>query len=323
MRWRQCPLCDRDDSILKAKEWGFHIVKCRHCGLVYVNPILSEEELRDFYASGALPQQSGFELDDSWLRGYALERKKYFAAVDSCQNTASRLAKYSRILAVLKTLKPSGDPLDVGCGGGDFMSVAKSLGYETCGVEVSVSKVKRAREQGLLVYPGMLQDMNFDGREFDVVVLHHVLEHLESPVRELTKIHSLLKEDGILVIAVANVNYLLIKSRFLCNSLGRVVGPKLGMEYAGCWSPEQHLVNYSPQTLTRMLKRTGFELRLVMNEDAGLTGLPRDHLVRAFSFLARLISVLTLSHVNVNLSFVAFAGKLSHQESATIAASQV
>ena len=139
-----------------------------------------------------------------------------------------------------------------------------------------------------------------------------ILEHLSSPLQELTKIRSLLKEDGILVVAIPNVNYLLVKSRLLCNPLGRMVGGKLGMEYSGCWSPEQHLVNYSPQTLTRMLERAGFELRLIMNEGIVSVGLMRDHLLRLFSFLARLVYVLTLSRVNVNASFVAFARRSPH-----------
>ena len=165
MIWRQCPLCGRDDAILQAREWGFHVVRCRHCALVYVNPIPSEEELREFYESGALPQCAGFDLDDSWHRGYALKRGHYFSAVDSRQNTASRLAAYSKTLALLKTLRSSGDLLDVGCGRGDFMLAAESLGYQTCGVEVSVSGAQEARKRGLL----RLEGKNYIVQDGDVI----------------------------------------------------------------------------------------------------------------------------------------------------------
>jgi uncharacterized Zn finger protein len=40
-----CALCGKEETKLLLQKQGFSIVKCSHCGFVYVNPVLKTKNL--------------------------------------------------------------------------------------------------------------------------------------------------------------------------------------------------------------------------------------------------------------------------------------
>ncbi len=101
-------------------------------------------------------------------------------------------------LGFIKSLTP-GRVLDVGCGLG-FLLSALDDGWEKHGVEVSAFAADHARGVAS-VYLGPLENAEYPSESFDLVVMHHVIEHIPDPVRTILEVHRILKGGGSLLLA--------------------------------------------------------------------------------------------------------------------------
>src|SRR5262249_17278387 len=96
--------------------------------------------------------------------------------------------------------------LEVGCGRGLLLDALSRLGHECHGTERPGLAAKRAqRTVGVKVYTASLDLCNLEKEYFDLIILWHVLEHLENPVETLAQIFQLLRVGGILIIEVPNL----------------------------------------------------------------------------------------------------------------------
>jgi len=129
--------------------------------------------------------------------------------------------------------------LDVGTGGGEFAYLMQTLGHDVSGIEPNKGYAEYSREEyGLKVQIGFIQDINQAPESFDLITIWHVLEHTENPHDVLTKLHSLLKSQGILVVEVPTIE-------------------------ATCQSPkstfhEAHIFNFNLATLNKLAEKVGF-----------------------------------------------------------------
>lgn len=99
--------------------------------------------------------------------------------------------------------------LDVGCGSGAFVRRMRDLGWEASGIEPDHAAARVAREHyGLDVICGTLEQASLPARQYDVVTLNHVIEHLPDPIATLQECGRVLKRTGRLVVATPNVNSL-------------------------------------------------------------------------------------------------------------------
>lgn len=115
----------------------------------------------------------------------------------------------SRILDHLNAnypLQKFGHFLDVGCGKGSFLSTFAShypdwslYGFEPSQkYEEHILKMKNVKQ----FFYGSLENIRL---KFELVAAIHVLEHVENPSVFLKQIHSLLADDGILLIQLPNI----------------------------------------------------------------------------------------------------------------------
>ena len=72
-----------------------------------------------------------------------------------------------------------GSIIDIGCGNAGLLHLAREAGWEVTGMELSAPAAKAIKEkQNIDVIVGnFLEYENLDDRQYDVVVLRHVLEH--------------------------------------------------------------------------------------------------------------------------------------------------
>jgi 2-polyprenyl-3-methyl-5-hydroxy-6-metoxy-1,4-benzoquinol methylase len=91
--------------------------------------------------------------------------------------------------------------LDVGAGTGDFLKVCKSNSWKVSGIEPSLNARKIAYKKGVNLQENLSE---FKNTNFDVITLWHVLEHVENLSEYILELHSLLADDGRLIIAVPN-----------------------------------------------------------------------------------------------------------------------
>jgi 2-polyprenyl-3-methyl-5-hydroxy-6-metoxy-1,4-benzoquinol methylase len=181
----------------------------------------------------------------------------YYEQGHHLDNPHRRALFEQRYEEVLSRLEPPGRVLDVGCGTGDFLRVCKEHGWDTVGVDVSpfAAKVCGERTQGP-AFAGRLQEQPLEAASFDVVHMHHVLEHVADPVGLLRYVRSLLRVGGHLVVEVPN-------ERNLINLAMRLLGkPVLPSD-----RPPTHLLFFAPASLRRTIVDAGFQLRWMRQKD--------------------------------------------------------
>lgn len=136
--------------------------------------------------------------------------------------------------------------LDVGFGSGLFVEAALAAGFQAQGIEASRPAVMSARQRGLVVKEGYLQEGSFPDNTFDTIVMSHVLEHVADPRNLLTIAARFLKSDG--YVCFSQSNYL--------GTLPRLLGPRW---YA--WVPAEHFTHFSLAGMTYLLQTVGFQIK--------------------------------------------------------------
>lgn len=145
--------------------------------------------------------------------------------------------KYSLALKLrlIRSLKDKrGNLLDIGAGTGEFLKLAADNGWNIHGVEPNEKARKLANDKGIQL-KGTME--SFEGVQFDVVTLWHVLEHLPELEVVVKKIESFVKPGGLLIIAVPNFNS--FDARFYKN-------------YWAAYDVPRHLWHFSKQTMERL-----------------------------------------------------------------------
>lgn len=112
------------------------------------------------------------------------------------------------ILGLIKNeIKENDKVLEAGCGNGEFaVTIKERLGVNVTGIEISKSGIKKAKEKGINVIRGNLQNkLPFREGEFDVVFSGQVLEHLYDPDFFLDECFRVLKKGGKLILTTPNL----------------------------------------------------------------------------------------------------------------------
>lgn len=154
--------------------------------------------------------------------------------------------RYRAILGGLAAgLGGPGRLLEVGAFDGDFLAMARDLGWQAEGTEINAAALARARARGLTMHAGRLAELDLAPASFDAIVLRDVLEHLPEPLAELTRIHRLLRPGGMLYVWVPNLGSL----------TGRLLGPRWGAVVFP-W----HFVYVDGRSLPRLLEAAGYRV---------------------------------------------------------------
>lgn len=162
---------------------------------------------------------------------------------DSAFSRASDANRFNAELAEIEGAGLIGSVLDIGCATGSFLEIARARGWEVAGVEVAEFARREAeRRSGAPVYAS-LGDIPA-GRRFDVVTLHHVLEHIHEPLPFLRdEVRPRVARR--LLIEVPNFNSLASRAE--------------GVRWQDL-RPEQHVFHYTQVTLAALLEAAGFRV---------------------------------------------------------------
>ena len=121
--------------------------------------------------------------------------------------------RYQKIRKILASRK-SGELLEVGCCGGEFLQLAQKTGWKVSGLEISKQATKRARDKGLDV---KVHDANnkfpFKDNSFDVIIAGEIIEHTFDDVSFLDECYRILKKSGLLIVTTPNL--ISLKNRLL------------------------------------------------------------------------------------------------------------
>lgn len=194
-----CPICDGQDfEILATRDrydMGVSTAGCKRCGLVMTNPMLAPEAMQEFYRHHYRRYYHKVEVPTfEHIHSYELDRRAAY--------TVDFLVK-SDLLHDCRRV------LDVGCGEG---SILKELGIRKphtslVGVEPGYEFAKFAREHaGCVVYSSLAELANSGEPAFDLIVVNHVLEHVENPVSFLLSLKKILSKEGRIYLDVPDVS---------------------------------------------------------------------------------------------------------------------
>jgi 2-polyprenyl-3-methyl-5-hydroxy-6-metoxy-1,4-benzoquinol methylase len=234
-----CNLCGESHvKVVEEDQLPFRVLKCTNCSLVFVYPHPSNTDLKDHY-------------DDNYYKEWLDIQKEKRGRM-----WANRLQK-------LEKMRLECHLLDVGCGEGTFLKLAQKNGWQITGTELSSYAAKYAANiLGKDIFCGELPDAKFSENSFDIVTMWHVLEHVGDPKTYLKEAHRILKPNGLLVVAVPNVNDLIMQIAY------RIIRQRK-VELFTKGEKEIHLYHFSPKTLKRYLNETGFKC-LKLSPDFGI-----------------------------------------------------
>jgi SAM-dependent methyltransferase len=156
-----------------------------------------------------------------------------------------RLRYFDREIKILEKLKPQGNLLDVGCATGRFLEEAKKRFWKCYGVEISEVAGRYVSENlGIDVRIGELKNAGFEKEYFDIITLHHLIEHMSDPLDFLkNEVKQFLKQDGILVIEVPNTR---CRQALLNGSDWKQISEKA------------HMYHFTPTTLRHIVSKAGY-----------------------------------------------------------------
>ena len=149
-----------------------------------------------------------------------------------------------------------GSMMDIGCGNGCMLHLAREAGWRVRGMELSEAAARSITDdQGIDVdVANFLEYDNSDGSQYDVVVLRHVLEHLPDSILAMNKIGELLKPGGLALLEFPNTrSFSYTVKKFLKNRGLR------NKKFSEEWRPG-HCNEFCRQAFETLLRKTGFEL---------------------------------------------------------------
>lgn len=166
-------------------------------------PVPTEEELNRFYD---LPRYHAYMSNTQQSKGTRWSLASKLAFKVAWWNDRGITDPIPSIMQLVSTSKPS--LCDLGCGGGQFLSKMMNLGARPLGVDPSLASQKTVLSLGIKFYLGTAEKLpaELKERRFDLVTLFHSLEHCHNPGLALSNAVSLLKQDGLLVLDVPNLD---------------------------------------------------------------------------------------------------------------------
>ena len=233
LEYVQCNLCDsRSTDSLLVFDDSWRLVKCKKCGLVFVNPRPRQDDLIGGY------QKWGSSEDES--------------DIARIRNSTVPALRYE-VKRIVNSHSHKGRVLDVGSGCGFFLKLMKNAGWDVLGVDPSESFAEyAAKEFGVETVPGTIETVDLRENRFDVVTMWYVLEHVMDPRGVVNRAYSLLKQGGLFVLRVPN--YTFGKPFAFLQKMG------LNVSNLGVFSVPWHLYFFDRLTLPRLLEYAGFQV---------------------------------------------------------------
>jgi SAM-dependent methyltransferase len=199
-------------ALRKDKGVALAVFQCSGCGLVQLDSAPAAYYRQVIRSAGISPEMKDFRKKQlgGFIKKFSLKNKKI---------------------------------IEIGCGKGEYLSIAQGLGVNAYGLEYSKGSVAYCRSIGLKVQRGFVQNSAYrlERAPFEAFFTFNFLEHLPEPDVFLRGIYHNLSDDGVGLVEVPNLDMILKK--------------KLFSEFM-----RDHLLYFSKETLSLSLSLNGFEI---------------------------------------------------------------
>ena len=220
---------------LKAKDHTvsgqeFEIYECKNCSLRFTQNVADENGISKYY------QSEDYISHSDTSKGF-VNSLYHFVRQITLKSKLSIITKYSGSKA--------GEILDIGAGTGAFLNVMKSSGWNITGVEPDETARRNAFKNYQLNLLGNEQLFNFQLQSFDAITMWHVLEHVHKLNEYILQAKNLLKENGVLIIAVPNYTS---------------YDAEVYQQNWAAYDVPRHLYHFSPASMKELLKKHDLKL---------------------------------------------------------------
>ncbi len=231
-----CPNCRSEDvkKYLSTKDYFltqdvFEINECLNCEVLFTHPIPEPEVLYSKYYKS---------------ENYLSHNKKSSDLFSAAYRVVQKINIRMKLNLVEKANKSSKKKiLEIGAGTGDFLAACQRRGWNCFGVEPSAQASVVAQEFNKLKLHSSISEVG--ERNFSVIALWHVLEHIPDLSDTILKLNNLLTDNGKLIIAVPNHNSF---------------DAKHYNQYWAGYDVPRHLYHFSKKSLPLIMEEKGFQL---------------------------------------------------------------
>ena len=230
----RCVVCSSASRWLMTKN-SYDLYKCTVCCHIQVWPVPSAEFLRQLYSAAQSYHVQKQGLPKFGEGGYR-------------QDQGLRAA-----LAQILEVKRAGKFLDVGCSEGEMLWLAQQNGFTPFGIEVNADTASIAGANNhIAVFVGTVQEARLPDKEFDVIFLGDVIEHVPDLVSFLGEISRILRSDGVVYVRTPNHQCFFPRSTYFFYSMFRIP-----------WShptPPHHVHQFTLVSLEMLFKKFRFRV---------------------------------------------------------------
>jgi len=233
---KSCPICSnstfekkasiKDHSISKEI---FNISLCKNCGFNFTNPIPSEETIGNYYQS----------------ENYISHSDTNKGLINKLYHLVRKQSLKSKLTLLNNSVTKKGKLLDIGCGTGYFLQTCKENGWTVEGMEPDNTARSHAEQNTKQKIHTNLFSIS-ENNTYNTITLWHVLEHVHKLNESIQHIHKLLVSNGILIIAVPNIN-----------SYDSIY---YGNDWAALDVP-RHLYHFKKENMDNLLTKHGFTIK--------------------------------------------------------------
>lgn len=244
----------------------FPVYKCSDCGFGFTQHAPTPNLIGNFYRSEQYISHTNTRK--------GLTNRVYHRVREQMLSRKRRLIER----AVPGSQEKKGKLLDIGCGTGHFLGYMQDQGWEVQGIEPS-PEARAAATKRIGKPVEDVQGLSEPGNAGqDLITLWHALEHIHDPDGYLTRIHALLRENGILIIAAPNHESLdarIYKDRWAAYDVPR------------------HLWHFTPSSIRKLVEPKGFRLlrkKRLPFDPFYIAIMSEEHTGKSFSFLFGMLS---------------------------------
>jgi len=237
IQYNKCPCCSSaaihfalycKDYVVSSET--FELWHCEACNFRFIQNAPPENKIGRYY-------------DSEKYQSHSLDSNSLF---NKMFQLARKYSVWWRCRLVLKASKKKhGELLDIGSGVGAFAHGIKQYGWHVTALEPDEDARATADTQYAVVAQPMGNLYKLSPKSFDIITLWHVLEHVHDIHDYLIQISQLLKDDGLLIIAVPN---------FLS------VDAKYYKKFWDAYDVPRHLHHFSHTSLLKLASKYGFAI---------------------------------------------------------------
>lgn len=201
---------------------------CSNCGFKITHPRPALNEIGAYYKSDK----------------YVSHSNKSFGLMSMLYKQVRKIALNGKY-KLLKEKINGKSILDIGCGTGAFIAFMQDKGFDVTGVEPD-EDARRNAEQLFRVKPKEESFLQYaEAESFDLITMWHVLEHVYDLNERISTIHRILKNDGLLCVAVPNPE---------------CYDAELYKEFWAAWDVPRHLWHFRPKDIKSLFSNYSFEM---------------------------------------------------------------